>query len=163
MYNGGEWCLSEDTEELKVLAKDADNMLPLVIVIGKGTDNRINIVHAEMYKDKNDELATDEDIDDWYFHDYQEENMIWGRTILQNKIIYKSRDINNKALSTTYVGHTPTDIPQEVISHRFIDTAACYFHRNGYEKAKLTMVRLNDSQVFSYNMKTQVIDEFKFK
>lgn len=163
LYNGGQWFQTEEPEELGIMVADAKKYMPLVIVIGKDTDKRINICHAELYKNKEGEFATDTDIDNWNFHDYQEENIIWGRTISEHKNMFKGNSkFSNDGLSTTYVGHTPTETVYEVMNHRFIDTAACYYYKQQHEAAKLTMVNINTERVYSLKISNQEIAEFNW-
>lgn len=159
IINGGAWHSQLEVEEqfevhdlIAVVKK-----LPLVIVIGKDSDNRINIVHAEMNRDKSYDDATDEDIDDWFFDDINENNMVWGRQIVQLKSLFANKP--RAGLSLTVVGHTPVDFPVNILSHMYIDTAAVYWHKQQYEKAKLTLLRVSDKAIFTLDMKSGAVSE----
>lgn len=157
--NGGRWYLALDTEEqfeVRELCSHVEK-LPLVIVIGKNSGNRINIVHGEMNRDKSYDDATDEDIDDWFFDDINENNMVWGRQIVQLKQLFANKP--RAGLSLTVVGHTPVDFPVNVLSHMYIDTAAVYWHKQQYEKAKLTILRVSDKTIFTLDIKSGAVSE----
>lgn len=156
LINGGIWHKSENELDLADIC-DYVKELPLVIVIGKDSDNRINIVHAELYRDKNQDSATDEDVDDWYFDEINETNMVWGRQIVQLKSLYQNKP--QSGLSLTVVGHTPIEYSFEVLNHKFIDTGAVFWHKQEYEQAKLTMMRVSDHKLFSLQMNSGVVDE----
>lgn len=159
LYNGGTWALSEDQTELVEVSKELDK-LPLIIVIGKTEEKRINIAHAEIYRNKLRDLATDEDIDDWYFDAINENNIIWGRNLVGSR--QYNKEVNTQ-LSITYVGHTPIQTaPFELLNHRFIDLGACFWYKQQYNLARLCLVRLSDSQVFSLNIKTKEIEEYDY-
>jgi serine/threonine protein phosphatase 1 len=149
--NGGSWHLHQDQTLLKELANKADE-LPYVIVIGKNDEKRFNIVHAEMYKAQDENLATDEDIDDWFFSDYHEQGMIWGRTIPQFPQKFEKVDLPY-GLSTTFCGHTPAEMPKSVMTHMFIDTGAV-FSKEGRDY-HLSCVNLDfPNQVIMLNVNT---------
>ena len=154
LINGGQWSLLEDELDLKEVSKELDE-LPLVIVIDKN-GKRINIAHAELYRNKNRDFVTDADIDNWNFDHINENNIIWGRGLIGSKAFNKEI---NPSLSTTFVGHTPVEEEIDLLNHRFIDLGACFWHKQRYEKAKLCIVRINDNKSFLLNMKDLVITE----
>ena len=159
IYNGGNWYNRIDIDLLKQLAEKA-NELPYIIVIGKESEQRFNIVHAELFKAADEALVADEDIDEWFFQLGQEDNMIWGRTIASNKSLYRQKRIDNPGLSTTFVGHTPVGVPFKCLNHVFIDTGAVYTHFSNND-TMLTMVRLDEpNKMIQYNIKTKEITDF---
>jgi serine/threonine protein phosphatase 1 len=164
LYNGGMWVYQHDIRAIRQICEEAEKKMPYVIVIGKDSEKRINIVHAEMYRNSSGEgFASDEDIDNWNFGEYQETNMIWGRSIAENRILFRSgkyRDIKT-GLSTTYVGHTPCDKHWEVLNHRFIDTGAVYYHTKQLDRV-MTMVDLATEVVYELNMRTGEVKESIF-
>lgn len=163
LSNGGQWFYSAmDSEGKEELTRVAQSLkeLPLIIVIGKDSDNRVNIVHAELYTNEHSEFITDEHIDNYevYFDEFEINNAVWGRRLIQSKKQF-IKDIDNPFLSTTYVGHTPVDEPIELLNHRYIDTAACFWYKQQYENAKLTMVRIKDETVYQYVCSTGAVEE----
>jgi serine/threonine protein phosphatase 1 len=155
LINGGDWSLQVEEQELKEVAKELDE-LPFVIVIGKSEEKRINIAHAEIYRNKDRDLATDEDIDDWHFDSLNETNMIWGRSLVGSKAYNKEV---NPALSTTFVGHTPIDMPFELLNHNFIDLGACFWYKQQYTKAKLCLVDIQNEKAIILDVQTKDITE----
>lgn len=124
--NGGQWIYKTGTweqkythEQLTAFAKTLD-ALPIVIVVGEGTD-RYNIVHAEFYSSYRP-LCND-DIDNWTFTPEEQLAMLWGRTVLQ----YTNQEqLFQYDFSPTYVGHSPM---KEIITRQYqyyIDTG-CVF------------------------------------
>lgn len=159
IYNGGMWYYSlNDNIEFKNTLLDIRDKFPHVIVIGKDTKFRINIAHAELYKNKDDEFVTDKDIDTWNFHDYQEDNILWGRQIAEHRVLFKDNKYNNDGLSLTYCGHTPMQEVTEVFNHRFIDTGAVFGVTKMLDWAKLTIINLKTDEVFQLNTKTGEIN-----
>lgn len=154
LANGGAWHYDVDEQILNALAEEFEE-LPLVIVIGKSEEQRINIVHAELVNNQALQEPTDEDIDDWFFDTVNEESIVWGRQIIR----YKPKDVRPPGLSITYAGHTPTNELPEVHSHRFIDGGAVFWHRQKYEKAQLNLVRIKDAKVFTLIMQENEIVE----
>lgn len=164
LCNGGQWYHTiNDKYEFKLMIKGIRDRFPHVIVIGKDTDKRINIVHAELYKNKDDEFATDKDIDTWNFHDYQEDNILWGRQIAENRVLFRGGKYDNTGLSLTYCGHTPMQEVDEVFNHRFIDTGAVFGVTKMLEWAKLTIINLKTDEVVQLNTKTGEIETFIWK
>lgn len=159
VINGGNWHRQLDDKEFAELEELCEYVkeLPLVISIGKDTDSRMNIVHAELNIDKNFDQTTDEDIDDWFFDENNEINMVWGRQVVQLKHLHKAE---REGLSLTVAGHTPITTPIKVLSHMFIDTGACYWHKQQYEEARLTMYRISDGKFFSLQVNSGIVTEF---
>jgi serine/threonine protein phosphatase 1 len=163
IYNGGQWLYNHDVQSVKQIAIEARKKLPYIISIGKNSEKRINIVHAELYKNKYLDFATDFDIDNWNFDEYNIDTMIWGRSIAENRILLRSgKYVDLKPnLSTTYVGHTPCDSHWEILNHRFIDTGAVYYHTKNLDRV-MTMVDLKSETVYTLNMRNKVVTESKF-
>lgn len=155
IYNGGMWHREIDPQLMEELAAKA-NELPLVIVIGKDDEKRINIVHAELYKAKDEALVTDEDIDEWFFMDYQEDSLIWGRSISGNH--HALAKVENPGLSKTIVGHTPLVNNLVCLNHVFIDLGACYYHHKGVE-TKMCVLDITNNRTYIYNMSSKLVLE----
>ena len=151
MYNGGSWLRDENLVEVKLVAKDFQEMAYKVIVL-ETPKGRVNIVHAELYYNADSKPATDYDIDTWNFHDINETNMVWGRTISQMKQHYKSV---GDGLSITYCGHTPAQKPFQCWSHRFIDTGFVFSHTKQLDTT-LTIVDVTNDLVYSVNKRGEV-------
>jgi serine/threonine protein phosphatase 1 len=163
LWNGGQWVYEYDIRTIRQIVQEVRKKLPFVIVLGKNSEKRINIVHAEMYRNSTGEdFATDEDIDNWNFDEYQEVNMVWGRSIAENRQMFRDNPkYKNDGLSKTYVGHTPVDTHFEVLNHRFIDTGAVYSHTKQLDR-NMTMVDLQSDTVYSFNIKAKIVTESKF-
>ena len=145
LYNGGGWSRHEDEQLLTAHCEWAKENLPIVIVVGK-EENRRNIVHAEFYKNANDEFPSDKDIDEWNFDEYNENNLLWGRVIISNKPLFSTNSkFSNEGLSPTFVGHTPLSAPLRLFNHIYIDTGAVFKRGN----CALTVSRLSDFKMFS--------------
>jgi serine/threonine protein phosphatase 1 len=126
MYNGGNWARSAGYLDEYRLAFEAKllairDKFPLVISVGSGQD-RFNIVHAEFYS--YDRPLSDENIDRWDFTPYEENNMIWGRTVV--KYHNDSDKLFQFNMARTYCGHTPVRAVISVQSQIFIDTGCVY-------------------------------------
>lgn len=152
--NGGSWAIQHDRQLLKAIAQDM-RKLPLVIVIGKAEEQRINIVHAELINNQAFQEPSDEDIDDWFFDSVNEDSMVWGRQIVN----YKPNGSKAPALSTVYAGHTPVPDLREIHGHRFIDGGAVFWHRQKYEMAQLNLIRIKDGKAFTLLMQENEIVE----
>ncbi len=104
--------------------------LPLVITVE--SENRFNVVHAELIKEDEDgkyiSVYGDEDIDNEFAglshgeYVMAERNMVWSRKLME----YAGRGIKLPArvkwLSDTYCGHTVHHTVRRVFSHICIDT-----------------------------------------
>lgn len=132
MQNGGIWFKDEEPYEIHGLAEKFDE-LPLVISVGEGND-RFNVVHAELLKQTHH--ATDADIDNWTFTPADEDNMLWGRHIIELRtdpsfaLVDSSTGINLQSdeLSTTYVGHSIIPkLPVSIDRQIYLDTG-CVNH-----------------------------------
>ncbi len=131
--NGGQWIYKPGTyelqysnEEMKQLAKEFDE-LPLIITVGEGED-RFNMVHAELFRHgkQKGENISDKDIDEWTFHEKDEDAMLWGRSLIMFR---KEIDWNpHEGLSLTYVGHTPLNACTRRFQHLYLDGGCVYHH-----------------------------------
>ena len=162
IYNGGIWYYNHDKESFKNIAIDTELKMPYIRVIGKNSDKRVNIVHAELHTDVyTNELFTDEDIDDWRMEN-QEDNLVWGRAIASNKVLYRSSKLyNNDGLSITYCGHTPCETPYQALNHRFIDTGSVYAVTKQMDRV-MTIVDMQDEIIYTMNMKSKELKSFKW-
>lgn len=167
LNNGGVWHASYDDVELNSLARDL-NELPLIICVGEG-ENRFNIVHAELTHrpvvngHKTPILVTNEMIDNWTFTDDDEQDMIWGRTLLTLAKVLdtdKGKRFHAGTLSTTYVGHS--QVRESVIIEKqvFIDTSAVNFHmsQNKSEKDCITLAEPNKKLLHKFSMLNRTIE-----
>ncbi len=162
IYNGGIWGYTHNTNLLKIISKDIVDKIPYVRVIGKNSDKRVNIVHAEFYMDVyGQEFFTDEDIDDWQFKN-QEDNLVWGRRIIENKFHFiDNPKYNNDGLSITYCGHTPVETPIQVMNHRYIDTGAVYAITKQMDRV-MTIVDMREEVIYTMNMKSKELKSYKW-
>jgi serine/threonine protein phosphatase 1 len=132
--NGGDWNFSHDQGELTALARDLKS-LPLVICVGEG-ENRFNIVHAELTHrpivngHRSPVPVTDQMILKWVFDEHDEQEMIWGRTMVQlgQALNPDGARFHSKELSPTYVGHTPIGKSIQIEQMIYIDTGAVFHH-----------------------------------
>lgn len=126
---GGAWAESLSDE---ALARHAARLrqLPLARVIGAG-ESRFNVVHAEFFGD-------DAELDAGRFDDAVRERLLWGRELALGEAKPQQR-----ALSTTYCGHTPMRDVTQIGAQIFIDTGA--FIAEG----RLTMVEALTSRQWS--------------
>lgn len=142
--HGGLWHVSEEEWLVKDIAKSFVD-LPFVISIGNG-ENRFNIVHAEILRVDliygNHLLATDNDIDNWTFNNFDIHDMLWGRQLVDTRTpenSYILRDINSTKpyqsdqLSITYVGHSivPTR-PVQIERQIYLDTGMVNYYNAKY-------------------------------
>lgn len=162
LRNGGSWVQFEDEDLIRQLAGKV-NELPYIIVIGKDDERRFNIVHAELNKAMDENMATDEDIDEWFFNDYNETNLIWGRGIATMSTMPGSfKNFDRKyGLSPTIVGHTPFDYPRRFMNHIFIDTGAVF--NNETNHTFLSCLELDKpDRVLMYDITNDYIKDFYF-
>ena len=162
IYNGGMWKYSTDSESLKIICQDIVDKIPYVRVIGKNSDKRINIVHAEFYQNVfGQKFIVDGDIDNWNFKGF-EDNLVWGRRIIENKFMFLgNKKFNNDGLSITYCGHTPVETPIQVMNHRYIDTGAVFAVTKQLDRV-MTIVDMLDEIVYTMNMKSKELKSFKW-
>lgn len=144
VMNGGGWYMGVDSHELKTFCQDYIERVPYINVVDT-PHGRVNIVHAEIFK--YGEELTDDDIDEWTFDSYSENNLLWGRSIQNFKYNLSKSKIVPK-LSTTYCGHTPVKSIEKVYGHIFIDTGAVF------SGGKLTAVDITNNLVYTYDNKT---------
>ena len=159
VYNGGVWHYSHCNQLLTDISQDIIDKIPYIRVIGKNSDKRVNIVHAELFQNiYTSELITDEDIDDWQFKN-QEDSLVWGRRIIENRLMYAK--IKRPELSITYCGHTPVETPIQVMNHRYIDTGAVFAVTKELDRV-MTIVDMQDEIAYTMNMKTKELKSFKW-
>lgn len=138
IYKPGTWELQYPNEELKQLAKEFDE-LPVIITVGEGED-RFNIVHAELFRHgkRKGENISDKDIDEWTFHQRDEEAMLWGRSLIMFR---KEIDWNpHEGLSLTYVGHTPLNKCIRRFQHLYLDGGCVYYHTKAKNNDNVTLM-----------------------
>jgi serine/threonine protein phosphatase 1 len=149
--NGGHWIYKPSTwepvytdKQLKEMAQ-ALNKLPLVIVVGEG-ENRYNIVHAEFLRFNGN--VSDKDIDDWTFGLYDENSLIWGRSLIRQAPAVSPHN----GLSLTFVGHTP--IKQLVRCHQqiYLDLGCVYHYTSKqFDNQALAFACPQDKKVYSWS------------
>ena len=169
--NGGIWRFSCDDNELRVCAKDLQD-LPLIISVGEGKD-RFNIVHAELTHHQivngHPEIVrvTDQMIDNWTFNEHDEQDMIWGRTMITrvNALNFnKTIRFHDETLSPTFVGHTQVRQSVMVEKQIYIDTSAVNHHisTNKSEENCLTIAEPNKRILHKFSMIHQTVESIKF-
>ncbi len=134
MANGGSWALGlllKRDPELTALAQIIGK-LPHVLVVGPGTPERFNVVHASLQiNPTSGRFFTNADIDDGLrgADEHTPERLIWSRTIADEASI---RAVDRKGpswhpgLSITYCGHNPVPYPVIYESHCHLDTGSGY-------------------------------------
>lgn len=132
--NGGAWALGS------ILKRDPDllaackvlSRLPHVLVVGPGTPERFNIVHAALLKSPaGPVLYSDAEIDARLATSDEKvpDRLIWSRTLADEAAVaaIEMRSPTwRKGLSLTYCGHTPVPYPVIHQSHCHIDTGSGY-------------------------------------
>ncbi|AVH85165.1 hypothetical protein RsoM2USA_237 [Ralstonia phage RsoM2USA] len=114
MANGGTW-IADDQSDPNLNQHLAEKLseLPYVIVVGKDTPQRFNVLHAELSYAWDPSVYSDEFLDAGYadadtFQIY-EESVLWGRE-LYNFARHRTEEeiysICSPYLTNTYVGHT---------------------------------------------------------
>ena len=132
--NGGAWALGGILKRDPALLGVAPVLerLPHVLVVGPGTQDRYNIVHAALLESPSEQsLFRDADIDARLVHadDKATERLIWSRTIADEAAVAAMERRSpswREGLSLTYCGHTPVPYPVIYQSHCHIDTGAGY-------------------------------------
>lgn len=132
--NGGGWALGSILKRdpallgaCKVLAR-----LPHVLVVGPGTPERFNVVHAALLKSPAGiVLYKDADIDSRLADtdDKTPERLLWSRTLADEAALAAVQMRGPTwydGLSLTYCGHTPVPYPVIYQSHCHIDTGSGY-------------------------------------
>jgi serine/threonine protein phosphatase 1 len=106
--------------------------LPHVLVVGPGTPERFNIVHAALLQSPASlALYNDADIDARLAKadDKVIERLIWSRTLADEAAVASLERLAptwRDGLSITYCGHNPVPYPVIYASHCHIDTGAGY-------------------------------------
>lgn len=156
MHNGGaKWARNESDETLQQLVNDYIVQMPYVIVVGKDTPGRFNVVHAQLHAFSRYDV-TDAVIDSWvdpdpeFAHHFRlyafpsnetwdrcykentplvlENGMLWDRTLAQaaSYTVLGEKPARREGLSTTFAGHTPMKSVAKIASHIYIDTGSIY-------------------------------------
>ncbi|WP_374350821.1 metallophosphoesterase [Chitinimonas sp.] len=132
--NGGSWALGG------ILKRDPNfeaasqvlRRLPHVLVVGPGTPERFNLVHAALLESPAGvALYTDADLDGQLQQadERTPERLIWSRTLADDAAIaslQRQAPSWRDGLSLTYCGHTPVPYPVIYQSHCHLDTGAGY-------------------------------------
>jgi serine/threonine protein phosphatase 1 len=132
--NGGAWALGgilKRDPELHAAAQ-ALRRLPHVLVVGPGTPERFNVVHAALLESPAGlALYNDADLDARLARadDKAAERLIWSRTLADEAAIASLERRGpswRTGLSITYCGHNPVPYPVVFESHCHIDTGSGY-------------------------------------
>lgn len=163
MHSGGMWqsMLSDvDQTELLTITKEIAKS-PLMIVVGKDTEHRFNIVHGELPPVHCNPNITDEQIDQWTLcqgGDHQ--SLTWGRN---NISMYKHTELHpfnqSKDLSITFCGHNVVKNKPIVIGRQmYIDQGAGF----GPVGTNMTIVEPKEKIAFMYNFQDENIYQLPF-
>ena len=177
IYNGGHWYESlgqQDRKECSFLSDEMNN-LPLVIVVGKDTKDRFNIVHGELTRYRwvapsgfVAEDITDNCIDDWTFNEDDIQDMTWGR---KNLLKYKSSTLygntnlvhptfQTEQLSLTYCGHNVMKHKPVVIGRQmYIDQGSGF----GLINTNLTIAEPKQKRTFIYNFQDESVYSLPYR
>ncbi|QDQ27474.1 metallophosphoesterase [Chitinimonas arctica] len=132
--NGGGWALGgilSHDPALQAATKVVER-LPHVLVVGPGTPERFNLVHAALLQSPADmALYRDADLDARLLHADEKacERLIWSRSLAEAAAIAAVAQRGStwrEGLSLTYCGHNPVPFPIIFESHCHIDTGAGY-------------------------------------
>lgn len=157
LWNGGKWAFGEfalqgqyaasiDPQELKALAKVAED-LPHVITV----EDSFSVMHAEppMFKDRKEDLE-DYTKRGWFMHPcFDGSVVLWGRNWFYNFYDEEPSDVKyqpiprSSLIETMYVGHTPLKRPMRLGFLVNLDTGAG-------KKGHLTLHCHTTSETFSY-------------
>lgn len=121
--NGGKWAEHFTDQQIDQIVQQYIKPMPLVIVIGKQTQHRVNIVHAELTGRDSDGqfiVYTDQQIDAGL--DISSTlQLTWARTL-----VCSDRSIDAPMTSPVICGHTPVGSVSRSSQHIFVDTALVY-------------------------------------
>lgn len=148
--HGGHWAVIAERDYgyalMEDLAKQIDNRLPLVFVVGEG-EHRFHVVHAELAGSINITLD-DKVLDDMSLYMSMEtmferfdEKCMWSRSLARSR----RSDNVSKTISPTYSGHSITHNAPHQLCHQILIDSGCY------EDRKLTMVEPKTGQFWSVN------------
>jgi serine/threonine protein phosphatase 1 len=169
-WNGGQWAKDYHDTELRIAAEKMDT-LPLIITVGDGPD-RFNVVHADLVKKVPQMLygvhagvpipVTDKIIDRWQFSANDEEDFIWGRSVIAPVPDYLWHDEN--FMSLTFVGHTPQREVKRAQQQIYLDLGGVYHHTstNKSEQNGLAFACPAEKVVYVYNMMWKTITVIPF-
>lgn len=152
MYNGGEWINGDNIDPTfaKYLAEKMSE-LPYVIVVGKDTPHRFNVLHAELAYAWDPKIYSDEFLDAGYcptedFGSY-EHSVLWGRDLYmycRHRTEDEIYNVCSPGLSMTYVGHTIQRNAQVNMygNHIFTDTGSfmASYTKQGIGETGLTLI-----------------------
>lgn len=167
LYNRhyGAWTYQHSQDRLNALAIDLD-ALPFVIVVGKGTTNRYNVVHAELIQQGKG--VSDHDVDNWTFDEEILHSALWGRMLIGYESLRPpfsggSYVADQTGLSTTFVGHTTLISLARIQNQVYLDRG-CVFDVNKSSKHNLTLAIaiVQEQRVIEWHPSTkQVVNETK--
>lgn len=171
---GGEWSISQDTDYLRVLIRDASNKMPLVYAVGDD-DRRFNIAHAELtcYN----VVMTDQLLDSPNNPLWDYDTVIWSRALYKNRLssfakTHYSTRMQSTDLSITYVGHTSPVYCTNIGDQQELDSLSrlpiqierqVYIDGGISNGVGLTMVNPYDDVIFNLNAKTGQIDTYELQ
>ncbi|MBL8507729.1 metallophosphoesterase [Chitinimonas viridis] len=132
--NGGGWALGSILKRDPALQSAARvvERLPHVLVVGPGTSERFNVVHAALLQSPADmSLYRDADLDAKLdsADDKAVERLIWSRNLADEAAVAALEHRGpswREGLSLTYCGHNPVPYPVIHQSHCHIDTGSGY-------------------------------------
>ncbi|MGH8672477.1 MAG: metallophosphoesterase [Burkholderiales bacterium] len=168
VFNGGGWftrrLVRTDNSRMQVddwalSMIERVKALPLVIVVGRDSAHRFNVVHAELpgwmgdaELDRGAEPLQPKDRD----------RMVWGRALMHSGDRFPK---TRPGLSPTYCGHTPDNVVRFRASHICIDTGAVYpFMDSGYRDSGygLTLVRPKQRLAWTIHPEDVSVEEFGY-
>lgn len=162
--NGGHWhsvYATTNEYELNMLAKEMSN-LPLMIVVGKDTPDRFNVVHAELsrthYASK--QTIEDSDIDEWNFGVNEEYAMTWSRGHINNfNRMGVHPEYQTDKLSLTFCGHNVVRNKPVVVGRQMYIDQGCGFGRH---RVNLTIAEPKEKRVFVYSLEDESFMTLEF-
>lgn len=162
-YNGGEWhtmLCETDLRTLNCISKEIAAS-PLMIVVGKDSNDRFNIVHGELPPDHCNPNLTDQQIDDWTLCERGDhQSLTWGRN---NINVYRTQQQHpanqGKDLSITFCGHNVVKNKPIVIGRQMYIDQGCGFGNIG---TNMTIVEPMQKRAFIYNFQDENIYQLPF-
>lgn len=181
LYNGGQYWFPN--YELSRNTRKVLENLPHVLVVGKDSPSRFNIVHASLVRKKEERSSgpffhfySDNDIDSglvWDEFRYipgfdaignTQDSLTWDRSlpplfrdIKRGKVSPKTLFPSNMNLSSTYCGHTPVKHPVSIAGHRFIDTGG-FMAEDEEHGLSLALANCKDIWKAKINMKDYSVE-----
>jgi len=167
--NGGAWGVQcHEAGKLKSLVKLAEE-LPVAIVVGRGTRDRYNVLHAEWLGNdaELDTLKQPQPFTQWTNfsnaernEEYEQQNkiirMLWGRSLYN--FASNGHTFEGRGLSTTFVGHSIVPEVSHHAQHVFLDTGGFtaypgYWNPSDGIQGRLTMLEYKTQEIFEKTMK----------